>query len=246
MEVFGNYSEYYNLLYQDKDYEAESSYIESLIKKFNADTKKIFEMGCGTGKHANLLNRKGYSVFGIDSSKTMLEQAKKLGINCTFGDVRNYRAKEVFDTVLALFHVISYQITDEDVSDFFETAAIHLNKGGLFVFDSWYKPAVLAQVPEKRVKELENNEISVKRFCEPNHLIEHSVVEVNYKIVITDKKTDKQEIILEKHSMRYFSLDELKEFAAKKGIKIIHSEEWLTKAIPSENTWGVTFVGEKL
>ena len=33
MTVFNDYSQYYDLLYQDKDYEAEVNYILDLIKK---------------------------------------------------------------------------------------------------------------------------------------------------------------------------------------------------------------------
>lgn len=245
MSVFGNYSKYYDLLYSDKDYYAESQYIESLIKKFNPNTKTILELGCGTGKHAKLLNQKGYDVYGVDLSETMLEQAKELGINCELADVRNFHTDKKFDTVLSLFHVASYQITDDDILNYFGTASQHLNSGGIFIFDLWYKPAVLAQVPENRVKELENNDIKVKRFCNPNHIEDKYIVEVNYDIEILDKATNKIEKICEKHSMRYFSIDEIKGFAKLKNIDIIHCEEWLTGISPSENTWGVCFVGVK-
>ena len=38
--VFEKYAQYYDLLYQDKDYRAESNYVISLIDKFHAKTKK--------------------------------------------------------------------------------------------------------------------------------------------------------------------------------------------------------------
>ncbi len=239
--VFGAYSKYYNLLYSDKDYALESKYIQSLI----GGAKNILELGCGTGKHASLLNKEGYNVFGIDLSETMIEEAKKLGVNCKVADVRNFRANRTFDGVISLFHIASYQTSDEDITNYFKTAAIHLNKGGKFVFDLWYKPAVLAQLPEKRIKELENDEIKVKRYCTPNHIIEKSIVEVNYDIEITDKKTGRIEKLHEVHPMRYFSSEEIHKFASSAGFEIIKEEEWLTKNKPSEKTWGVCFVGVK-
>lgn len=245
MSVFGAYSKYYDLLYQDKNYEAESGYINSLIKKYNPDTKTILELGCGTGKHAKLLSEQGYEIYGIDLSEEMLEQAKTLGINCEVGDVRTFRMNKQFDTVISLFHIVSYQTTDEDVLNFFETASSHLDSNGLIIFDIWYKPAVLNQLPEKRIKELENDEIKAVRHCNPNHIKEKSIVEVNYTIEITDKTTQETEIINETHPMRYFSAEEIENFANQKGFEIIHSEEWLTKNKPSENTWGVCFVGVK-
>lgn len=244
-KVFDKYSKYYDLLYQDKDYVAEADYISSVIKTFSQNTKNILELGCGTGKHASLLSNNGYDIFGIDLSNTMLERAKELGINCEVGDVRTFRAGRKFDAVISLFHIVSYQTTDEDVLNFFETAAFHLDSNGIVIFDVWYKPAVLAQVPEKRVKKLENDEIKVIRYCTPNLIAEKSVVEVNYTIEITDKATNEKEALKEVHPMRYFSSEEIENFAKKKGFKIVLAQEWLTKNKPSDNTWGVCFVGLK-
>lgn len=245
MLAFGNYSKYYDLLYKDKDYEAESDYIVSLIKRFHPKTKTILELGCGTGKHAKLLINKGYHLYGIDLSETMLKQAKELGISCELADIRTFKIDEKFDTVLSLFHVASYQTTDEDILNYFNTASSHLNSGGLFIFDLWYKPAVLAQLPEKRVKKLENDEIKIERYCTPNHIREKSVIEVNYNIEILDKKSKEIEKISEKHSMRYFSIEEVENFANQKNIKIIHTEEWLSGMKPDESAWGVCFIGVK-
>ncbi len=242
MTVFGDYSKYYDLLYKDKDYEAESEYIASLL----GDSKKILELGCGTGKHASLLGKKGFDIFGIDFSETMIERAKKLGVKCEVGDVRTFRTDDVFDSVISLFHIASYQNTDEDVKNYFKTASIHVKKGGKFIFDLWYKPAVLTQRPEKRVKELENDEIKVVRYCTPEHLEDKNIVKVHYKIDITNKKTGNQQVVEETHSMRYFSSEDVEKFAKEAGFKIVLEEEWLTKNKPSEDTWGVCFVAEKL
>ncbi len=240
VKVFDSYSMYYNLLYKDKNYVAEADYIAELL----GDVKTVFEMGCGTGKHAKLLTSKGYEMFGIDLSVSMLEQAKVLNIECELGDVRNFRAGRKFDAVISLFHVASYQTSDDDVNNYFKTAAAHLNKGGRFIFDVWHKPAVLAQVPEKRVKTLENDEVKVVRYCVPNHIKEKDMVEVNYTIEVTDKHSGKTETIKECHPMRYFSYEDIEKFAFQNDMKIIKSEEWLTHNTPTADTWGVCYVCE--
>ena len=126
-KVFDSYSMYYNLLYKDKDYAAEADYIAHLLR----NAKTVFEMGCGTGKHAKLLTSKGYKMFGIDLSKTMLEQAKALGIDCEQGDVRTFRAGRKFDAVISLFHVASYQTSDEDINNYFKTASEQFLMSGI-------------------------------------------------------------------------------------------------------------------
>ena len=46
---FNLYSKYYNLLYADKDYQGETSYIKNLLQKYFPSAKSILEFGSGTG-----------------------------------------------------------------------------------------------------------------------------------------------------------------------------------------------------
>ena len=55
MSIFDNYSQYYNLIYKDKDYETEVDYTHRLLTRFNSG-KKLLELGCGTGIHAYFFN----------------------------------------------------------------------------------------------------------------------------------------------------------------------------------------------
>jgi len=249
MSVFANYSKYYNLLYKDKDYEAEAKYIETLIKKSSVNAKTILELGCGTGKHAKILSGEGFKVHGIDLSETMLNEAYKLqNENLTFeqGDVRTFSTDNMFDVVISLFHVINYQITNEDLISYFKTAHKHLKPGGVFIFDCWYGPAVLAERPESRVKEIENSEIKVIRKAEPVLYPNKNAVDVNYDIEITDKKSGNIEKISETHKVRYLFKPEILMFMELCGFKYLNSEEWLTSKEPGFDTWGVCFACEKI
>ena len=51
--VFEKYAQYYDLLYQEKDYRSETDYILSLIKKYQPKTEKILEFGSGSGYMAD-------------------------------------------------------------------------------------------------------------------------------------------------------------------------------------------------
>ena len=67
MSCFKHYSNYYDLIYSDKNYSTEVNYVESLFQN-KTRCKNILEFGFGTGIHANLLAEKNYIVHGIDSS----------------------------------------------------------------------------------------------------------------------------------------------------------------------------------
>ena len=65
-----------SLLYSDKNYEGEVEYVNKLIKENTGSAKTLLDMGCGTGKHAELLCDKGYKVHGVDLSEDMLKIAQ--------------------------------------------------------------------------------------------------------------------------------------------------------------------------
>lgn len=249
MSTFKQYSQYYDLLYHDKDYQKEADYIFSLIKEFSAKAEDVLELGCGTGKHADLLAKKGLKIHGIDLSDEMLNEAHKIKNDKVFfakGDVRNYRIDKKFDVVISLFHVASYQNSNEDLQNFFNTASCHLNKNGIFIFDVWYGPAVLKQRPESRFKKLENENLKIERKAVPKIDCNKNIVDVNYEIIITDKKDSSQKILNETHKMRYLFKPELEMFAQSHGFEIVHAEEWLTKKAISDDAWGVCFIAKKI
>lgn len=252
MNNFGLYSQYYDLLYQDKDYATEVDYLCGLLQKYSTDLpRRILELGSGTGIHAELMARRGFALHGVELSASMLElarQREKAGKNeVQFfqGDARNYRAGRQFDAVVSLFHVLSYQVLDNDLKSMLETAAVHLSRDGLFVFDFWYGPAVLWQRPSVRVKCLENDIVSVVRIAEPLLHDEDNVVDVNYTIFAQDQRSGHIEKVQETHSVRYLFLNELDGFLELAGFARVVAEEWLSGLSPSKETWGVTVVAKK-
>jgi len=70
MVVFGKYSDYYDLLYRDKDYQKRVQLFKkrSLKKYSSHKVKTILDLGCGTGNHSIILAEKGYQLTGIDFS----------------------------------------------------------------------------------------------------------------------------------------------------------------------------------
>lgn len=255
-KVFDYYALYYDLLYRDKDYIAETAYVASYIRKSNPTAKTILELGCGTGAHAEYFARLGFSVIGIDMSPTMLNQAetRKAGLpteiaeRLTFiqGDVRSIRTGEHYDAVISLFHVMSYQTSNEDLENAFETAFVHLRQGGVFLFDFWYGPAVLLQKPETRIKDLENEEIKILRIAEPEMFPTENRVDVNYRVLIEDIATANLTKMSEKHCMRYLFKPELELLMKYAGFESECFVEWMTNSPMSCDGWSSFSVAKRL
>ncbi|WP_347272950.1 class I SAM-dependent methyltransferase [Candidatus Kuenenia sp.] len=251
MKVFDKYADYYDLIYKDKDYAAEADFIDGLIKKHHPGAKTILNLGCGTGSHDFLLAQKGYNIKGIDCSESNIKKANakltdvgeyKNCLDFQNGDIRTYRANKTYDIVISLFHVISYQITNEDLKSVFETVKIPLNKNGLFIFDCWYGPAVLHVRPEIRIKEVENNRTRIIRIAEPEIFPNENKVHVNYRLLVVDKVTNNITEIRETHPMRYLFKPEIDELLFASGLKVVECAEWMTNKSPGFDTWSIYFI----
>jgi SAM-dependent methyltransferase len=243
-KVFDSYAAYYDLLYEDKDYVSEAAYCLALLAEHGVDDGSILELGCGTGKHAEEFARRGFSVHGIDLSELMVELAEQrkpteLADRLRFevGDVRDARLGRQFDAVISLFHVASYQTSNQELKAMFSTAAEHLKPGGVFVFDFWYGPAVLTEQPEVRNKRMKNEEIEVLRVAEPVMHPNENVVDVKYTINVTHRDVEKPSVITETHRMRYLFLPELEDMLMNANLELVKSAKWLTEEMLDLSSW---------
>ncbi|WP_298262445.1 class I SAM-dependent methyltransferase [uncultured Lutibacter sp.] len=249
MSNFKNYSKYYDLLYKDKNYEAESQYVVNKIKEYFPKAKQIIDLGSGSGAHAKYFCKEGYSVIGIEKSEQMLLLSKEKqikGFKAFKGDISNYNLSQKFDVAISLFHVISYLNENDAVINCFKTTYNQLNKNGIFIFDVWYTPAVYHQKPNTKIKRFSNDQIDIVRISESRIITNKNLVEVDFQVLIIDKMTSKTEKIKEKHIMRHFSIPEIKILAELTGFEVLCVEEFLTGKSPSENTWGVCFLLKKI
>jgi len=247
-EVFNDYAKYYDLLYKDKNYAEEANYIHGLLQKHKAGTKTVLNLGCGTGKHDVCLQRLGYQICGVDLSEMMLVEAAKhtiLGeLEFFHGDVRNVNLGKTFDAVISLFHVMSYQVTDDDVLSAFTTAYRHLKDGGVFVFDFWHGEGVVSDPPAVRVKCLEDDTVKIIRTANPVMHPDRHVIDVNYRIAAMNKRSGRQSELRETHVMRYFFLAELKQFLLQTGFEINEGFEWMSDR-PLGSAWYGLLVANK-
>ena len=238
--------DYYDLFYQDKNYQLEAKYIHKKIQTYNLNSNSILELGCGTGKHAINLTKFGYKILGIENSESMLKKAiKSKNLEFQKGDIRKIKLKNTYDCVISLFHVMSYQITNESLISVFKTAFNNLKNNGIFLFDFWFAPAVIHQKPSVRTKSISTKNNTICRIAEPELLLDKNQVNVKYTFHDFDHSNNKFKITNELHKMRYFTIPELEFIANKTGFKLLSSEEFLTGLKPSFNTWGVCIIFRK-
>ena len=217
MSVFQEYAKYYNDLYQDKDYAAECSFLADVFSAYSAyPVKTILDLGCGTGGHALLLAERGFDLTAVDLSKKMIalanQNANQRGLQIDFhqADIRQLDLARQFDAVIAMFAVIGYQITNDDVLSAFRVARKHLNVGGVFTFDVWFGPSVLSVRPEQRFKVINtgDNGARIIRLAKPHLDIMGHFVQVDYTIFQIENDRILQQV-QESHRNRFYFPREL-------------------------------------
>ncbi len=247
MNAFSQYANFYDHLYQDKDYHAETTFVEQLIHRHSPGARSILDLGCGTARHAVEFAQRGYSVDGVDLSPQMvkLAQTRLQGLPAEIqkrlkiveGDVSQYASACKYAVVTALFHVACYQTSNRALKGLFGSVRSALDHDGTFIFDFWYGPAVLSDRPVTRVKRVDEAGMRVTRLAEPVLHADRNIVEVTYTLTVVDGQTGHADETREVHAMRYLFLPELELLADNAGLELVETGQWLSGNPLNMDSW---------
>lgn len=259
MSVFGQqYASVYDDVYATKDYDRECEIVERFFLEFGrGPMKRIADLGCGTGNHAVRLASQGYSVQGVDISEAMLEVAREkaqaLNFDVCFekSSLQNLsftrlaqeaRAGQPFDAALLMSTILGYVASNEDIVRVLQSVRAILRQGALLIADIWYGPAVLAQGPSTKFREIQGQDRTVLRIAEG----EIDLIREIYETTISLWTLSNSQLVgqsRERHEIRFFFPRELELFLSSTGFALsglFGFPEIDMK--PSSRTWPVIFV----
>jgi SAM-dependent methyltransferase len=187
----GKHAELYDIFYSDKEYSKEIVFVHQCMKEYGVKpTKKILELACGTGTHAFELEKLGYEIIATDYSEDMLKcaqnKAKKnsSSINFQVQDMRDLDIPErPFDAVICLFDSIGYVITNDALKRVFQNVHLHLQEGGLFIFEFWHAAAMLKNYDPLRVRRWKTSDGEITRISETTLDVIRQMGKVKYSIL---------------------------------------------------------------
>lgn len=212
---------------------------ENLIRNFKLnDDDLILDYGCGVGKHAICLTKKGYNVIGYDISKHYINTAKEImaieGVNLEFHHSTDFLNSfyDRFDFVYTIDFPF-YYLDKESILSLFSLMQKLLSDEGKFLFGFPYSR-------ENREYFLPKN-----KWEEKNGLLYLSDERINKE----GKRTERYIVVdIENESVtewidetKYYYMCEIREFLNSSGFTINGEFENLEK-ISSDNAINVHFI----
>lgn len=235
-------AQYYNELYQQKNYKAECDYIFKLLEPhLSTVAGSLLDVGCGTGNYFPFFIERGYHIVGLDISMDMLSIAKDKfpSIEFLLGDISQIELKKKFDLITMLFHVINYQADESQLHNAIRSIASAMKTGGLFVFDFWNGDAVLLDPPRQTKKNIQLKNKEIIRTTNSTIIREKNLIHVKFKFEIYEKGVVVHEFE-ELHIMRYLFVEELKQILENNGLTVVETKVWLkNERLTNQNWYGV-------
>ena len=133
---YRKFAEVYDSLMDQQDfYEGYYNFIINILQKFDFNPKNILDLGCGTGKLAEIFLTNSYSIEGLDLSDTMLAIARKRGLKVYQGNMADFSLGKKYGLIMSIFDSINYLQNKLQLQKCFRRIYAHLDNNGLFIFD---------------------------------------------------------------------------------------------------------------
>lgn len=134
MSRYDSFAAHYDHVVGSRDEVAQ--YLRTLIRKYHRGARSLLELGCGSGSMLKLLSQY-YACDGIDLSQAMLKIARKKAPRAQLhqGDITDFNIGRRFDVIVCPFDTINHITSFASWKRVFQRAHVHLNPGGVFIFD---------------------------------------------------------------------------------------------------------------
>lgn len=167
----------YELVYPHRDEREAEDCIDLLERTVEPEPHaQILDVGCGRGRHARVLARRGYLVTGIDLAARAIEQARertaKAGLTVLFEqkDMRKPYCTKCFDGAVNLFSSFGYFEEEQDHARAIQAIAAALRTGGWFFQDFMNAPHVRRTLVPEDTRTTDGIEIHQKRWIEDGRI----------------------------------------------------------------------------
>ena len=153
-------------------------------------------------------------------------------------DLRELDLPMGYDAAIALDATLGYIVPLAELRETLARIRGHLNEGGLFLFDVWYQPAVLADPPNgQAIHTRLDDGTEIVRVLTPVTDTYASTCTLHYELF---RLFDPFEKHTEVHTMRFFTATELGLLLVEAGFTVEAFFAWPEfRMLPAPNAWHV-------
>ncbi|MGN1339557.1 MAG: class I SAM-dependent DNA methyltransferase [Oscillospiraceae bacterium] len=244
MAGYGLFAQVYDQLTENVPYDEIAAYYDRKIKQYGGGNF-LADIGCGTGNLTARLAGLGYDVIGADASPDMLAIAMNKpheGVQYICQPMTELELYGEADVIVSTLDSVNHLADSAEIQRCFETVALNLREGGLFLFDvnTIYKHKnVLAE--NTFVYDVDGV------YCVwQNHFVprDNGVdIELDIFAECEDGLYERME-----ESFREIALpqERLASMLESAGFEVLEVTEYLTDALPQENSEKLMFCARKI
>lgn len=150
MDQYDQIAPWYDRLQSSVDHEAWADFLAMIDQRHGKSDRSgdghdgkplLLDLGCGTGRNAFAMEKRGYDVIGIDRSEMMLmaarDEAEAIGSGALFlqQDICDFELFGTVDLAVCLLDTINHITRKDQIRKLFSLCANYLNQGSLLILD---------------------------------------------------------------------------------------------------------------
>lgn len=248
------FAELYDLFYADKSYRDEALFVADCFRRHGcAPPARVWELACGTGRHAAILSQMGYRLLCTDRSAEMLAIAS--GRAAESGGAIQVRQHDMihplpdvgpFDAAMCLFDSIGYVRTSDATREVLSNVARSLRRDGLLVLEFWHAAAMSSSHERFRVRRWTAPDGgTILRISETTLDAPNQQATVAFDVYRLDPGGRYQHV-RELHVCRYYSVADMAALAADAGFEVAAWHAGFSLDAPiTDATWHIIGVLKK-
>lgn len=226
LRLYDDLAHLWPLISPPEHYEAEAAALIALIDRHNKSKSGrrlgVLELGVGGG-HTLVYLADHYDCTAVDISEPMLVNCRRLVPQAAtyLGDMRSVRLGRTFDAVF-IHDAIDYMLSEADVRQALQTAAAHLEHGGLCVIAPTYtRENFVDGDVASDCNSTDNEQLTYFSYVhDPNPT--DDIFEMILIYLIRDMRTREVQVIEDRHTCGLFSNAQWLEWMTEAGFKVRH------------------------
>jgi SAM-dependent methyltransferase len=223
LQPYSRSADFYDVIYDFKDFPATTVRLRELMAGAARPVRSILDVGCGTGRHLELLGPQ-FERVGVDLSEEMLAVARERCPDVEFhaADMTAMDLGRRFDVVTCLFSAVAYVRTVDRLGAAIDRMAAHLEPDGLLLLEPWLSPEQY-WVGHLAVNHAERDGLNVCWMYVQELVDRCSRFDIHYLVGGGDGVTH----IEERHDMGLFTDEEYQAAFEAAGLRVDHQPEGL-------------------